>query len=79
MQVTVNIPDELAAQAREKGLTVEVYVERVLASQVEVQSETTHLAQARARKAIDRMAELRKGIRLDGIKMKDLIDEGRKY
>ena len=51
----------------------------MLASQVEVQSETTHLAQARARKAIDRMAELRKGIRLDGIKMKDLIDEGRKY
>jgi hypothetical protein len=79
MQVTVNIPDELAAQAREKGLTVEVYVEQVLAGKVEVPSETTQLEQARAREAIDRMAELRRGVRLDGLKIKDLIDEGRKY
>ena len=77
--MTVNIPDELAARAREKGLTVEVYVEQMLAGRLEAQSETTPLEQARAREAIDRMAELRKGVRLDGIKIKDLIDEGRKY
>jgi post-segregation antitoxin (ccd killing protein) len=29
--VTVNVPDELAAQARQKGLAVEAYVEAVLA------------------------------------------------
>jgi hypothetical protein len=79
MQVTVNIPDVLAAQARAKGLSIEVYVEQMLAGQVEAQSETTPIEQARAREAIDRMAELRKGVRLDGLKIKDLIDEGRKY
>jgi post-segregation antitoxin (ccd killing protein) len=31
IQVTVNAPDEFAAQAREKGLAVEAYVEAVLA------------------------------------------------
>jgi post-segregation antitoxin (ccd killing protein) len=77
MQVTVNIPDELAAQAREKGLSVEVYVEQVLASRIKAQPDAAQLS--KAREAIDRMAELRKGVRLDGLKIKDLIDEGRKY
>ena len=58
---------------------MEVYVEQVLAGQVEVQSETTPVEQSRAREAIDRMAELRNGVRLDGLKIKDLINEGRKY
>jgi len=30
MQVTVNIPEELAQQARARGLAVEAYVEEVL-------------------------------------------------
>ena len=77
MQVTVNIPDELAAQAREKGLSVEVYVEQVLASRIKAQPDAAQLS--KACEAIDRMAELRKGVRLDGLKIKDLIDEGRKY
>jgi hypothetical protein len=34
MQVTVNIPDELAAQIRSRGLTPQSYVERLLAEQV---------------------------------------------
>ncbi len=84
MQVTVNIPDELAAQAREKGLTVEVYVEQVLATQCNghgSDSETTRsdADTAKIKDAIARMDELRKGVRLDGLKIKDLINEGRKY
>ena len=33
MQVTVNIPDELAAQVQSRGLTPQVYVERLIAEQ----------------------------------------------
>jgi hypothetical protein len=84
MQVTVNIPDELAAQAREKGLTVEVYVEQVLAEQCNgngSDSETTRsdTDTAKIKDAIARMAELRKGVTLGGLKIKDLIHEGHKY
>jgi post-segregation antitoxin (ccd killing protein) len=34
MEIRVNIPDELAAQARARGLELEAYVEEVLASRV---------------------------------------------
>jgi hypothetical protein len=33
MQITVTIPDELAAQAQSRGLTPENYVERLIAEQ----------------------------------------------
>jgi hypothetical protein len=84
MQVTVNVPDEFAAQAREKGLSVEVYVEQVLAGQSNGNggvSETNALNAKTAdiKDAIARMAELRKGVTLGGLKIKDLIHEGHKY
>ncbi len=34
MEIKVNIPDDLAAQARARGLELEAYVEEILASQV---------------------------------------------
>jgi hypothetical protein len=34
MQVTINVPDELATEAQSRGLAVEVYVEQVLQQQV---------------------------------------------
>ena len=34
MQVTVNIPDELAAQIRSRGLTPQSYVEGLIAEQI---------------------------------------------
>jgi hypothetical protein len=85
MQVTVNIPDEFAAQAREKGLSVEVYVEQVLAKQCngqEAVSETNPFdpcSTPDVKGAIARMAELRKGVTLGGLKIKDLVHEGHKY
>ncbi len=36
MEITVNIPDELAAQAQARGLKPEAYVEEILAQQVTV-------------------------------------------
>ena len=78
--MTVDMPDELAAQTREKGLTVEVYVEQVLATQC-----NGHVPEAGSEKrstiaeAIDRIREIGKGNKLDGENSKDWIHEGHKY
>ncbi|MFZ0882449.1 MAG: hypothetical protein WAN14_03555 [Candidatus Acidiferrales bacterium] len=34
MEVTVNIPDEIAARAKARGLAVEAYIQEILAQQV---------------------------------------------
>jgi post-segregation antitoxin (ccd killing protein) len=38
MQIKVNVPDELAEQARARGLQPEAYVEQILAREVVTQS-----------------------------------------
>ena len=40
MVVTVNVPDELAAQAKARGLSPEAYVQEILAQQLARPSET---------------------------------------
>jgi len=49
MEITLKIPDELAAQARARGLTLEVYIQAILAQQLGTSSETR---QPRARQEI---------------------------
>jgi post-segregation antitoxin (ccd killing protein) len=41
MIITVNIPDELAAQARARGLSLEEYVQEILAQQLPAQPAET--------------------------------------
>ena len=41
MEIRVNVPDELAAQARARGLQPEAYAEEILARQVELRSAGT--------------------------------------
>ena len=77
MQVTVNVPDHLAAQARARGVAVEAYVEEVLVRQSQEPEAEAH--RKSVGEAIDRIMELRKGNTLGGVKVKDLIHEGRKY
>jgi hypothetical protein len=72
MQVTVNMPEEMAQQARARGVAVEAYVEEVLVR------ESQHSAPV-VGEATDRLRELRQGNTLGGSIIKDLIDEGRKY
>lgn len=38
MEITVKIPDEIAARAKARGLRVEAYIEEILAQQVGAQS-----------------------------------------
>ncbi len=77
MEVTIKVSDELAAKARAQGVSVEVYVQEILARQaLEVTGE--HSLQT-VGAAIDRIFELRKGNKLTGLRAKDLIHEGHKY
>jgi hypothetical protein len=77
MQVTVNVPDQLAAHARAKGVAVETYVEEVLKR--ESQQSVGEAPGNSVGEAIDRIMELRKGNTLRGVKIKDLIHEGHKH
>jgi hypothetical protein len=77
MQVRINVPDRLAAEAQARGLSLEMYVEEMLAQQtVGAGGETL---QGSVSDAIDRIRELRKENTLAGLKTKDLIHEGHKY
>lgn len=79
MDVTIKVPDRLAVEARAHGVSVEVYVQEILAQRaVEGTSEQCIQIQS-VSAAIDRIIELRKGNKLAGLRTKDLIHEGRKY
>lgn len=77
MQITVNVPDQLAAEARARGVSVEVYVEEMLVRQLIVPEGET--PQKSVGEAIGRIRELRKQNTLGDLKTKDLIHEGHKY
>jgi hypothetical protein len=76
MQVTINVPEQLAELAHSRGVAVEIYIEEVLAreSQQAIPKDIPTISAA-----IDQLRELSKGNKLDGLKIKDLINEGRKY
>lgn len=77
MQVTINVPDQLAEEARARGLSVKVYVEQMLARKA---LDATNGARAESiGQAIDRIRELRKGNNLAGLRLKDLLHEGHKF
>jgi plasmid stability protein len=77
MEVTIKVPDKLAAEARAHGVSVEVYVQEILARQALETAGEQRLQSIR--EAIDRILELRKGNKLAGLRTKDLIHKGHKY
>jgi hypothetical protein len=77
MEVTIKVPDQLAAEARSRGVSVEVYVQDILARQALDTTGEGHLQSVRV--AIERIFDLRKGNKLAGLRTKDLIQEGHKY
>jgi hypothetical protein len=77
MQVKVNVPDRLAAEAQARGVSLEMYVEEVLGQQLVAAEEGT--LQGSVSEAIDQIRELRKQNALSGVRAKDLIHEGHKY
>jgi len=77
MQVTINVPDQVAAEARARGLSTEVYVEELITSRTNANSDLDQRKAVEA--AVDRILERRERHKLNGLKIKDLINEGRKY
>ena len=78
MTITVSVPDVLADRAADQGLSVEAYVERLVhqAAHSEALPQTPKRPPA---EAVAHLREARKGVTLGGLKIKDLIAEGRKY
>ena len=74
LELSADVQAGLLAKARESGLSLEAYVARVLQERVH---ETSRPALTRSQLAGRRIRELRKGVTLGGIPIKDLIDEGR--
>ena len=78
MTLKLEIPKEieagLLAQAQANGLSLEAYVKQVLGERSRAVS---HPAKMRSQIAGDRIRELRKGVTLGDITIKELIDEGR--
>jgi hypothetical protein len=75
MEIRVNVPDRLAAAAQERGISLELCVEQVLAQQAIVSEEQTN--QESINEGVDRIREPRKQNALGGLRMRDLIHEGR--
>jgi len=71
MKLTINVPDQLAAEALAHGVSLEVYVQQILAQRAPDSTSQPDLASVHA--AIDRIFELRRGNRLAGLHTKDLI------
>jgi len=87
MQITVTIPDELAAQAQARGLDLDSYLPELLAEDLAAEGSVRLTppfdegdeAATRRNAAVDRIVALRQGNVLGGLKIKDLVEEGRKY
>jgi hypothetical protein len=74
VELTPDVQAGLLAQAQQSGLSLEAYVEQVLR---ERSRESPCPALARSQIAGQRIRELRKGVMLGGIPIKELIEEGR--
>ncbi len=74
LELAPDIQAGLLAKARQNGLSLEAYAEQVLRERVH---ETSTPALTRSQIAGQRIRELRKGVTLDGISIKEMIEEGR--
>jgi len=82
MQVTVNIPDELAALVQSRGLSLDAYLQRLVASDAVVSKHgLVRLGPGpySPEEAGRWIRAMRTENRLDGVTIRELIDAGRKY
>jgi len=74
LELTPEVQAGLLAQAQQSGLTLEAYAEKVLRERVCEQSSP---ALTRSQTAGQRIRELRKGVTLVGLSIRDMIEDGR--
>jgi hypothetical protein len=68
------IEAQLAAEAQSRGVALDRYVEEIVTAKA-----LEHAVSNSPAEAVAAIRELRKGIRLDGLKISDLVQEGRRY
>ncbi|HEX7159318.1 MAG TPA: hypothetical protein VF214_09905 [Edaphobacter sp.] len=85
MQVTIEVPETVAHMAEAAGLDVPTYLQRLIEKGAQAEAECgTRLVRwgpgplTPAEAGAD-ILELREKLKLDGVKIKDLIEEGRRY
>jgi hypothetical protein len=81
MQITVHIPDSIAAAVQSRGLSLESYVQDLITSSTtQPQTRLVRLGPGphSPEEAGRQIRAQRKGNRLDGLKIKELIEEGRR-
>jgi len=77
IELQPEVEDRLAAQAQARGIALQDYLREVLLTQAESSPKTPRSKSVS--EAVDRIRALREGSFLDGMSIRDLIDEGRKY
>jgi hypothetical protein len=74
LELQPEIEAQLAAEAQARGLALDHYIEMIVAARPHEYAPSESPADA-----VASIREGRKGVRLDGLKISDLIREGRKY
>jgi len=77
MQITVNIPDELAVAAEARGIRLESTIEQLLTERLLGLGQDDRPKSAS--EAVEAILAIQQRNRLDGLKIRDLIEEGRRY
>jgi hypothetical protein len=82
LELHPEVESRLAAEAEARGLALDRYIETIVSARPAEQRADQPRTPERQREiegAVDRILKLREGNHLNGLKIKDLIDEGRKY
>jgi len=77
MQLTINVPDQFVAEAKVRGIAPESYAEELLNGEMEKFANNHRRETVVA--AVARIKDLRRGNRLNGVTIQELVREGRKY
>lgn len=77
IDIRPEVQAELARQAAAQGRGLEAYAASLLEEAAHVPASQRFFDKERARKAGERIRELRKGVTLGGLTIRELIDEGR--
>ncbi len=75
LELQPELEARLAEEAQARGLPLELYVERIVESRPAAPAGDL----ATAAEAVAQIRRLREGVRLDGLRIKDLIEEGRLF
>jgi hypothetical protein len=74
LELQPDLEAQLAQEALSHGLPLDRYIEQLVEARPIPSANTISAAEA-----VADIRELRKGVRLDGLKIKDLIEEGRRF